>query len=296
MTQTIQDPVPSQEIPPPVPAGERRLDLRDGQASTALSNVLLGVLGVLFLLPMMWLVLGSLDSRASWGIEIPHFTLHNFREALASGGLRSLWNSLVLSVTATVVSTVTAALAGYTLVRRRIPWKGPILLIVLFMSGIPISIIIVPIYQIYVTLGWLSILPSALFLAVTSLPFEIWLMKNYIEALPPDLEESASIERASTYRILRHIVLPLTLPGLAACAIFGFINAWGSFVVPLVLISAAGQQTGPITIFGFIGAADVRYGDIAAFSLMYSVPIFVLYAAMSRLFRGGFVLGGAVRG
>jgi multiple sugar transport system permease protein len=266
------------------------------RATRRTGNVLLALVGLLFALPMLWLLTASLDSQASWSIEWPHFTLANFRAATGSGQLHSLWNSFVLSAIATIVSTAASSLAAYSLSRRRIPWKGPILLIVLFLSGVPMSILIVPIYQMFATENWLSILPTAIFLGVTAMPFEIWLIKNFMDAIPYDLEEAARIERASTWQILTRIVGPLALPGIGAGAIYSFVNAWGSFVVPLVLITDPNQQPGPIAIYGFIGAANVRYGDIAAFSLLYSVPVFILYAIMSRLFAGGFTLGGAIKG
>jgi multiple sugar transport system permease protein len=96
--------------------------------------------------------------------------------------------------------------------------------------------------------------------------------------------------------MLRRIVIPLALPGFGAVAIFGFVTAWGSFIVPLVLISSSQQITAPIDIYSFIGSSDVDYGAIAAFSVLYSVPVLLLYLAMSRLFKGGFVLGGGVKG
>jgi multiple sugar transport system permease protein len=261
-----------------------------------LGNGLLAMIGILFALPMLWLLAASVDSQASWSIELPHLTWANFQAATAPDKLHSLWNSFVLSGIATLVSTAASALAAYALSRRRIPWKGPLLLVVLFLSGVPMSILIVPIYQMFATENWLSILPTAVFLGVTAMPFEIWLIKNFMDAIPYDLEEAARIERASTWHILTRVVGPLALPGIGAGAIYAFVNAWGSFVVPLVLISDPTQQPGPIAIFGFIGAANVRYGDIAAFSLLYSVPVFILYAIMSRLFTGGFTLGGALKG
>jgi multiple sugar transport system permease protein len=273
---------------PRVPAPSR--------SARRMGNGLLAVVGILFALPMLWLLAASLDSQASFSIEFPHFTLSNFQAATGSSQLHSLWNSFVLSAVATVVSTAASSLAAYSLSRRRIPWKGPMLLIVLFLSGIPMSILIVPIYQLFATENWLSIVPTAIFLGVTAMPFEIWLIKNFMDAIPYDLEEAARIERASTWQILTRIVGPLALPGIGAGAIYSFVNAWGSFVVPLVLITDPNQQPGPIAIYGFIGAANVRYGDIAAFSLLYSIPVFLLYAIMSRLFTGGFTLGGAIKG
>jgi multiple sugar transport system permease protein len=287
--------VPLPDAPLRVPDSAPRVP-PPSRSSRRLGDGLLAVIGVLFALPMLWLLAGSLDSQASWSIEFPHFTLANFRTTTGSSQLHSLWNSVLLSAVATIVSTVASSLAAYSLSRRRIPWKGPLLLIVLFLSGIPMSILIVPIYQLFALENWLSILPTAIFLGVTAMPFEIWLIKNFMDAIPYDLEEAARIERASTWHILTRIVGPLALPGIGAGAIYAFVNAWGSFVVPLVLITDPNQQPGPIAIYGFIGAANVRYGDIAAYSLLYSIPVFILYAIMSRLFTGGFTLGGAVKG
>jgi multiple sugar transport system permease protein len=139
-------------------------------------------------------------------------------------------------------------------------------------------------------------LPTAVFLSVTSLPFEIYLMKNFIDAVPVDLEEAARMERASTFQVLRKVVIPIALPGIAAAAIFGFVNAWGSFVVPLILISNANQQPAPIAIYTFLTLPKAQFGNIAAYSLVFCIPVFVLYAASSRLFKEGFVLSGGVKG
>lgn len=275
---------------------EENRDTHRTTARSITSNVMLLAIGFLFLAPMVWLVFSSLDSQATWSVEWPHFTLSNFSQVLTGSDLQALVNSIVLAVLSTLIATVAGMLAAYALSRRRIPFKGPLLLFVLFTSGVPLTILIVPLYQLFATYGLLTIVPTAVFLAVTSLPFEIYLIKNFIDAVPEDLEEAARLEQASTFQVLTKVVGPLALPGIAAAAIFGFVNAWGSFVVPLILISPATQQPAPVAIYGFIGAANVRYGDIAAYSLVFCVPVFILYALSSRLFREGFVLGGAVKG
>jgi multiple sugar transport system permease protein len=279
----------------PLPPATNRVP-EAGRAERRVGNLVLTVIGVLFLIPLLWMVAASFDSQASWSIAWPHFTWSNFQIATGSTYLHSLWNSFVLSGIAAVVSTAASTLAAYALSRRRIPWKGPLLLIVLFLSGVPMSILVVPVFQMFASNGLLSILPTAVFLGVTTMPFEIWLIKNFIDGIPYDLEEAARIERASTTQILARVVAPLALPGIGAGMIYSFVQAWGNFIVPLVLITDPNQQPGPIAIFGFIGAAHVQYGAIAAFSLLYSIPVFLLYAIMSRLFAGGFTLGGALKG
>lgn len=277
---------------------DRRIAVHPPRVTRAktVSNLVLIGFGVLFTTPLIWLIFASVDSQAGPTVHWPHFTLSNFSGAGNAQDMQALLDSFYISIIATTVSTVPAALAAYVFSRHHIPFKGPLLLFILMLAGVPVTILIVPIYQEFTRLNFLSLVPASIFLGVTSLPFEIWIIKNFIDAVPIELDESARLERAHTRHILLRVVLPLALPGIGAAAIFGFINAWGNFLVPLVLITSASQQPSPVAIFGFFGGNVIRFGEIAAYSIMYSVPVVILYLAMSRLFRGGFVLGGAIRG
>ena len=259
------------------------------------SNLVLLGFGVLFVTPLIWLVFASVDSQAGPTVQWPHFTLSNYSQAATGPNMQALLASVYISIIATLISTVPATMAAYIFSRRHIPWKGPLLLFILMLAGVPISILIVPVYQVFANANLLALVPASVFLGVTSLPFEIWIIKNFIDAVPIELEESARLERAKTRHILMRVVMPLALPGVGAAAIYGFINAWGNFLVPLVLITVASQQPSPVAIFGFFGGNVIRYGDIAAYSIMYSVPVVILYLGMSRLFKGGFVFSGAVK-
>jgi multiple sugar transport system permease protein len=279
----------------PAPPRTRPLKPRGSSATKFYANLILVLLGAFFVTPLLWLVAASVDAGASWQLRFPDFTWKNFAEATQPTYLGALGDSLLLSSISALVATIAAFFAAYSFSRHHIPWKGPILLTILFFSGIPITILIVPIYKIFIYMRWLSLLPTALLLAATALPFEIYLIKNSIDAIPMDLEEAAAIERAGTFTVLRRIVLPLTMPGIAAAAIFGFVNAWGSFLIPLVLISDLNQQPSPVRLYGFISSSGVHYGTVAAYSIIYSLPIVLLYLFMSRAFKNGFVLGGAVK-
>lgn len=259
-------------------------------------NVVLGVLGLLFLAPLLWVFLASVDSDANWATAWPHFTLDHFQEVTRGDFLQSLLNTLYLSAVATVVSTVAGTLGGYALSRRRIPLRDELMVFVLFLTGIPVAIMIIPVFQVFAQYDWLSLGPTGVFLGVTSLPFSLWMIKTAVDAVPKELEEAAQIERASLLQVLFRITVPVALPGIAAAAIYAFINAWGAFLVPLVLVSDPDQTPGPIRMYGLISAAVVRYGDIAAYSIVYSLPVVLLYILMSRPFAGGFATAGAIKG
>jgi multiple sugar transport system permease protein len=263
---------------------------------TRIANLLLALLALCFLAPMLWLALASVDAHASWSLNWPSLTLAHYRNVTRSDYLWSLWNTFLLALVATVVAVVPAVFGGYALSRRRIPLRDGLMVTILFLTGIPVGIMIIPVFQIFARFGWLSLVPTGIFLGANSLPFALWLIKTAIDGVPREMEEAAQMERASLLQTILHVVIPVSLPGIAAAAIFSFINAWGSFIVPLVLISDPDQVTGPLTIYGLIAAANVRYGDIAAFSIVYSLPVVLLYLLMSRSFSGGFLMGGAVKG
>ena len=274
------------------------LDTRSAaeRRSALIGNGLLALLGIAFLAPLLWVFFASVDADASWSLAWPHFTLSHFHDVTRGSFLQSLVNTLVLSLIAACVSTVTAILGGYALSRRRIPFSDGLMVTILFLTGIPIAIIVVPVFQVFAKYNLLNLWATAVFLGVSSLPFALWLIKTGMDAVPKELEEAARIERANVLQVILHVTIPVALPSIFAALIYSFINAWGSFLPPLVLISDQNQITGPIRIYGLIGSSDVRYGDIAAFSIIYSLPVVVLYILMSRPFSGGFSMGGAVKG
>ena len=98
------------------------------------THTILAGIGILFLAPMLWLFLASVDANASWGIEWPHWSLVNFRHVLSGSLLHSLWNSVILAVVSTLIASVVGVLAAYSLSRRKIPFKGPLLLFIIFSS------------------------------------------------------------------------------------------------------------------------------------------------------------------
>jgi multiple sugar transport system permease protein len=263
------------------------------------ANLTLIALGIAFLLPMLWMFFASVDRDPDWAIKLPHhLTGEHFHAVVAGEALQSFRNSLYLAGMTTLITTVIAALAAYPLSRRHVPLRRTFLFAILFAAGLPVTMLLVPVYQLYVELGWLnSLLTTSLFLAATSLPFAIWLMKNFIDAVPSELEHAAELEGCGTLQTLVRVVLPLALPGVSVTAIYTFINAWGAFLVPLVLDSNPNDQPGPITIYNFMGSHGFfDFGELAAFSLMFSIPVIVLYLIMSRSFSGAFTFGGAIQG
>jgi multiple sugar transport system permease protein len=268
--------------------------------SVVLINVALAVLGLAFVVPLAWVVLAAFDSQASNALQWPHLSLGNFTALFTSSDDlvgSPFKNSLYLSGVTTIVTTLLAVLAAYPISRRRLRFGRPFLYGILFASGLPLNMLLVPIYSIFVNYNVIdSLTATALFMAATSIPFAIWVLKNFMDAVPIELEDAAQVDGASILQVLFRITLPLTLPGLSVTGIFTLLGAWSNFLVPFILVTSPEKLPGAITIYNFQSAHGINYGQVAAYSLIFSVPVLALYWLAARQFGGAFNFGGGVQG
>ena len=287
---------PARTLPP---RGVQALPPRRRRGTTPADLALL-LVGACFLLPLLWLVLGSLDPQAGHETRVPRQPgLENFAAVLTPELLlRPLWNSVVLSAGTGAVTLVAAVLAAYPLSRYRSRFNTPFLYAVLFGTCLPITAIMVPVYGLFVQLELLDSMPATIFfMATTTLPMAIWMTRNFMDGVPVSLEEAAWVDGASRMAALRTIVLPLMRQGLGVVFIFVFIQAWGNFFVPFVLLLSEARQPAAVSIYSFFGQhGAVAYGQLAAFSILYSLPVLALYIIVARWSGSSFALSGAVRG
>jgi multiple sugar transport system permease protein len=258
------------------------------------------VVAAAFVLPLAWVVLSSLDPHADLRVKAPDgLTLDNFDAILTSDiTFTPLLNSLILCGSATLVTVVCAALAAYPLSRFRSRFNRPFLLTILFATSLPITAIMVPVYALFVQVDLIDTMQGTIFFfAASQLPFAIWLMKNFMDGVPMELEEAAWTDGASSLQSLIRIVLPLMGPGVAVVTVFSFVMMWGNFFVPFMLLLTPDQMPASVSINDFFGNRGmVAYGQLAAFSIVYSTPVILLYVLIARRLGGGFALGGAVKG
>ncbi|MGW6217060.1 carbohydrate ABC transporter permease [Streptomyces sp. NPDC055109] len=258
------------------------------------------VVAAAFALPLAWVVLSSLDAHADLRVKVPDgVTLSNFDAVMTSDiTFTPLLNSLILCGGGTLLTVVCAALAAYPLSRFRSRLNRPFLLTVLFATSLPITAIMVPVYALFVQVNLIDTMQgTTFFFAASQLPFAIWLMKNFMDGVPKELEEAAWTDGASSLQSLVRIVLPLMGPGVAVVTVFSFVMMWGNFFVPFMLLLTPDQMPASVSINEFFGnRGTVVYGQLAAFSVIYSTPVILLYVLVARRLGGGFALGGAVKG
>ena len=278
------------------PRGRPRLSGR------LVASLILLLLAAAFVIPLLWVIFAAVNGDPNQGIRImwPHpFTLDNFRAVMTPETTYiPLLNGAILCVGGTLITMVCATLAAYPLSRYRSRLKRPFLVTILFSTGLPITAIMVPVYGLFVQLALDDSIPATtVFMATTALPISIWLTKNFMDGVPIELEEAAWTDGASPMRGLWGIVMPLMGPGLSVVAIYTFIGLWGNFFVPFILLLTPEKQPMSVTIYTFFGQyGQVIYGQLAAYSLLYSLPSVLLYLVLSRRLGGAFAFGGSVKG
>ncbi|GCE31471.1 sugar ABC transporter permease [Dictyobacter alpinus] len=260
--------------------------------------IFLTLLGLFFLVPLLWPVLASINTSASLAVKWPdHPSFDNYTTILTNGVvIPPFTNSAIMAISTMVLVVILAGLAAYPLSRFQFRFKNTLMLAVLFASALPILALVTPLYAMYVTLNLVDTLQGViLFFVASALPFSIWLMKNFLDSVPYELEEAAWIDGASTFTALVRVVLPLCAPGISVVAVWSFLGAWTNFFVPLILLQTQELEPASVNIYTFFGSyGQVNYGQLAAYAMLYALPAVALYTLVSRFFVKG--ISGGLKG
>lgn len=265
--------------------------------SRVLFTLVLAVVGLLFALPMVWLVLAPFDATPTLSLSWPEWTLSNFQRLAENPyALRSIGNSLVLGIGTMLVVLVLGALAAYAMSRIRIPGRDGILYGLLLLSSIVTgTAAMVPTFQLITQLGLINNYAGVLLvLAGGILPTVIFILKDFMDSIPKSYEESARLYGAGPFRILRDVVVPIARPGLAFISIWTIVQVWGNFLVPFILLRSPDLQPAAVLMYTFYtesGQADLRL--ISTFALLFSVPVLIIYFVVNR--RYGFRFHGGIK-
>jgi multiple sugar transport system permease protein len=253
--------------------------------------------------PLLWLISSSLKSPQEFAGITPsllpkHVDFSNFTDALNEQGLvRSMLNSLQISVASTVLVLIVSLPVAYALARFRSRLRPITNGWILVSQVFPVILIVIPLFMILRPLHLTNTIPGVVIVyTVWSMPFALWMLQGYVAAVPRELEEAASVDGASRVRTIVAIVMPLLRPGLIATVMFTFISAWNEFFFALVLLQDPQLKTLPLVLARFVGAeGQVQFGPLAAASVLATVPSLVFFAFLQRRLTSG-LLSGAVKG
>jgi len=208
--------------------------------------------------------------------------------------VRRLKNSLIISVTSTVLSVMLGLLSAYAFSRFRVPGKGDLLFFILSTRMLPPVVVTIPIFLMYRELGWYDThLGMIILYTAFNLSFSVWLLKGFIDEIPKEYEEAALVDGYTRLQAFTKIVIPEAVTGIAATTVFCFIFAWNEYAFALMLTSEK-ARTAPPHIPSMIGSGLVEWAAIAAGSLFFLIPIVIVTFALRKyLLRG--VTFGAIR-
>ena len=253
------------------------------------------------LAPLAWVLSASFKPNEEAVGFPPTFlpkdpTLDNYAFVLTDPSLvRSLINSFVVSIGSTALSVATSALAGYAFARYNFRGKNVIMSIILGIFMIPILINLIPLY---IMLGNIGLLNSLIALILTSqiliIPLNIFLLKNYFETIPRELEEAALIDGCSRLGALRHITAPLSMPSFAIAAVLSFRFSWNEFILPVVLANRSDVTVFQVALYQFISLYGIDWGYLTAGINLALIPVLVLMLIFQKQMIRGLTLG-AVR-
>lgn len=253
--------------------------------------------GSFFAVPLVWLVTAPFDATPSLTVSWPDWTLGNF-QTLAENpyALRSIGNSLILGLGTIAVTVGLGSLAAYALSRVRIPGRDGLLYAMLLLSSVVTgTAAMVPLFQLMVAVGLINT-QTGVVLALSGglLPTVIFILKDFMDSIPKSYEESARLYGASPSQILLHVVTPIARPGMAFVAVWALVQVWGTFLLPFLLLRSPESQPAAVIMYTFYtesGQADLSL--ISAFSLVFSVPVIIMYFLVNR--RYGFRFHGGIK-
>ncbi|VVJ17567.1 ABC transporter [Amycolatopsis camponoti] len=205
-------------------------------------------------------------------------------------------NTILVSVASTAIALVCAALAGYALARLKFRGSESFTVTILLTYVMPGALLFIPLYQLVSGIGlndslWSLVLAYPTF----TLPFATWLLVGYFKSIPADLEEAALVDGCTRFGAFLRIVLPLAKPGLLAVALFTLTNAWNEFLFAFVFITKDDYKTLPVGMQSMIFGDVVPQGQLAAASLLVSIPVVLMYGFGQRFLTEG-LTAGAVKG
>ena len=263
-------------------------------ASTAAMWIFLGFVIWYFAMPLSWLVLSAFNPEASVAFTVPsHPSLINFvKLTWPVSGVPPYWwivNSIIISLSTAGLATVLSIGAAFVLTRYSFRGQGALVTSFVIFRMLPALLIALPIMILFHMWGLMNNL-AALVMVLTALvlPFTLMIADSYFRAIPITYEEAALIDGCNKLEAFTRVTLPLAAPGIATIFLLAFVIAWSQFVIPLFIIRSVSLMPASVGLWFFFGQyGRVDYGRLSAFSLVYSIPIIIMYFSIQKYLQKG---------
>jgi len=260
--------------------------------------ILVGLLLIFVLFPFGWMVSIALKTPEEQ-FRIPptlipsHFTLQNFL-TLSQHPLfiYYLLNSILIASTTTLLVVFVTIFCAYSFSRLKFPGRRSLLSIIILTQLFPLAAIIVPIYIIMSRVGLINTYFSLIIAYLSfTVPISVWLLRGFIQGIPPELEEAAMVDGCGRLQAFIKIILPLSRPGIAATAAYIFFVSWQEFMFALTFITDDYKRTLTVGILDFVGQYTTDWGSLMAASVCVCLPVFVLFLILQKQLITGLTKG-----
>lgn len=264
----------------------------------ALGYALAIAVALLFLAPLIWMVSSSLKPNYQVLESPPRLLPHpvqwsNYPAALTYVPFgRYALNTLLIAALTIVGHVLSCTMVAYGFARLQAPGKKALFLVLLATMMLPYPVTMVPIYIGFSKLGWVNSFLPLIVPAFFGSPFYIFLLRQFFSTLPPDLEDAARVDGASTMQILWRVILPISRPAMATVAIFSFQASWNDFLPPLIYLHDQAKYTISLGLNFFRSSYDVRWGYLMAAALVTMLPVVIIFFIAQRQFIRGIALTG----
>ena len=279
------------------------------------STVLVALVAILFLFPLYWIITGAFKNGAEINSATPvwwpsEWTAINFERLMdrRSSPLfelkfgnttilgpkipsAMLWliNSVVMAVASMLLTCLTSAMAGYVLAKKRFWGRGLIFGLIVCAMALPKQVILIPLVRQMSTMKLWDTMWAVIF-PIVGWPFGVFLLKQFSEGIPTEMVEACRIDGASEWRTFTDVMFPMIKPGVGACAIFTFINAWNDYFMQLIMLTKTENLTIALGIATMQGESSTDYGLLMAGSALASVPIIIVFLIFQKYFTKGITM------
>ncbi|GAA1609160.1 MULTISPECIES: carbohydrate ABC transporter permease [Kribbella] len=249
------------------------------------------IVGILFVLPVLWMLLTSFHSEENAAKNPPDLaaplTLDGYRSFFSTGPWPSIANSLTASILSTALVILLAFPAAYALSIRPVKKWTDVLFFFLSTKMLPVVAGLLPIYLFAQSVGFLDNIWLLIILYTSmNLPIAVWMLRSFLSEVPVEILEAASVDGASLTRTLRSVVAPVVTPGIASAALICFIFSWNELLFARVLTGTV-AQTAPVFLTGFVTSQGLFLAKVCAASLVVSLPVLIAgFAAQDKLVQG----------
>lgn len=263
------------------------------------SHTALIILGIISLLPFLWLVSTALKSGGENIFAYPpeliphHITFENFSGVWAQIPFMAyIYNSLIVAGVTVVLNLILSSLAAYPLARMQFGGKNFVFFAILSTIMVPFQVIMIPVYLIVLRLNLVDSVSDfngflGLILPFAVNAFGIFLMRQSYMGIPKEMDEAAICDGCNSFELWYKVLLPMSKPALATLAIFTFVGCWGEFLWPSIVLTKQSMFTLPVGINHLQGVFSSNWRYIAAGSVISTVPILIFFLALQRYFISG---------